>query len=739
MIQQADVTSGFDVELLLSEELVRQFLLCSMETGSIPWWSQSSGTKKDGTPYRTATVLHPPDSLRERRLYPVHPGFEGQEHPFRDLLDLAYSARHDEFELRFLAEDPLSNPASADLLLRLYPSIVDLLATPPLVLISNVAPVDLHLSFDVVFDARPDGLIDNIGLQLELMDVSGPLIGAAEALGQSKANILADMKEQIDRRVPFALAGGGALQAIATRKFTGGDGPNAIGVYINLALQATEAPNSLHPPRGHVVLARNLLAPGARIAFAFPAATYRKLGDDFKFKMAVPGDQPGQFHYPLMDGDKRIGQIKGVSVYAERRLPVGGGAPAPAFTNVLVIDIHGEYAIDNFFDPDFHLRIRLVPQVGDRGLLDFDIDFDLSFSAAAQIIALFLTAALSFVMPKLGLSLLFLSVLTFKLIERVGAGAAQAAVRGELDRTSFLDTLPHKLIVETRRWDPLYKTLHRLEVADTSLAVNDAGFAMDAREVFIGRRCVPLSNAVVRAATRDAEGAVDGLVYRANDIAGVIDTDLVAVYPATDRMPFVALLPPQGTIESHRVALSMEQVLERIAAQDRHLTGLDYAPRKIHLVRNTIARILAISKTELAEIESLARSRLRTELRSSAGAALRQQAHAELLAELNREPGEDEVNARLEELLKRAVDAALPGRLLIETDARMRFDLAPYEFAALQRRDIVVLGRNHLEIRQLKRNGKTTVFYRDYERPFEPDTPKHDNLRALPRYKPPVA
>ena len=81
MIDQSKVTSGFDVEFLMTEELIRYFLLCSLDTGSIPWWSQASGTT--GTPpepYETVTIIHPPDALNDRRLYPVFPEFEGHEH-----------------------------------------------------------------------------------------------------------------------------------------------------------------------------------------------------------------------------------------------------------------------------------------------------------------------------------------------------------------------------------------------------------------------------------------------------------------------------------------------------------------------------------------------------------------------------------------------------------------------------------------------------------------------------------
>lgn len=733
MVNQSLVTSGFDVEFLMGEEFIRYFLLCSMETGSIPWWSESSGTNPDGSPFHTATITHPPAELEERRLYPVHPDFAGNEHPYQDLVPTVYSSEENEFRITFLPDDPVTNPAGADLALRVFPSIIDLLPQPPRVVIENSVPVDLQIRFSVAFDTLESGLVGNIGVKLELLDVTGPLIDTAVALGYSKETILGDMKKQIDRRVPFAVSGGGSLQAIATRKFIAEDArPNAIGVYLNLALQSSEEPTSLHPARGDVGLAQNFLEPDAKMAFAFPPGTYKKLGDDFRFKMAVPKpDEPGEFHYPLMDGDKQVGIIKGISVYPEMR--AGPNQPL-RFTNVLVIDIHGEYAIEDFFDPDFNMQIRLVPKVGAHGVFDFDIDFDLDLSPLAKIMAIFLTTALSFVMPKLGLSLLFLSILIVKVIERVGEGLAQTAIQEELERTSFLDTLPHKLIVESRRWDPLYTTLHRVETADVELAVTGDGFALDARNVFIGRKFVPLANMVIRSETRDADNAVNGLVYRANDIRAFLQNDLVNVFPATDRMPYVELLPPQGDIESNRVSLLIEHVEERMAAKDRHVSGLDYFPKKIHVIDNSIFQILTISKTELPEIEKLARSRLRNEIQARNGAALRQRAIDELTEELGRAPTEDEIGERFDQLLTSAVNPAVPGRVKTELDARMAFDLEPHEFADLQKRKILVLGRNHLVIRKVRKGGKTTVYYRDYERPFEPNTPKHDNLRALPKY-----
>ena len=48
MIDQTKVTSGFDVEFLMTEEFIRFFLLCSLDTGSIQWATESSGAS--GTP-----------------------------------------------------------------------------------------------------------------------------------------------------------------------------------------------------------------------------------------------------------------------------------------------------------------------------------------------------------------------------------------------------------------------------------------------------------------------------------------------------------------------------------------------------------------------------------------------------------------------------------------------------------------------------------------------------------------
>ncbi len=716
-----------------------------METGSIPWYSETEVKDAQGNHVRTdASVTHPPEELNQKRLYPVHPEFLGHENPFLDLGITAYSARSDEFTVTLLQDSPVG----ADIRLRLYPTIINNLDHPEKrMIISNVASVNLDLKFELASTIGADGLLSNIGLKLELLDISGPLIETAENLPPdddgnpvfSKADTLAAMKRQVDRTVDFSVAGGGKIAAIALKKFwADAETPNAIGIYINLVLQNGPRSTDLLPDRGNIDDAQNFLPKDSRMAFGFARETYQRLGDDLFQKMAVPKEgRPDEFEYPLLQDGEKKGKLKSITVRPELRIPPGAVGTSP-FTNVLVIDVHGEYSIENFFDPDFHFLIRLVP-IQNNGLLDFDLDFDLQLSTLGKIIVFFLETVITVVLPKLGLSLFFATLLIIKIIEKIGEDAAAGVIQSELDKTSFLDTLPNKLTVEKRRWDPLYFTTHRVEAAVDDLVVNDAGFAFSANDLFVGRKFEPLADMVIRAPTRDETGALNGLSYRARDLRAFINTDLIFIFPAVDRMPFVEILSPESDIESFRVSLSIDQINDRLAsenkgAKDKHLERIQYVPKKADVIKHQIYKILSVSLTEIAEIEQLTRQLLRSELRTQNGAAFRQQAIEELQQELGRTPTEDEINARVNFKLDQAVAIAFPSRLKVELDKRMKFDLEPFEFADLQKKKFLTLGLGKLDIITMHRDGKITVYYRDHEQPFEPNVDQRDNLLNLPRY-----
>ncbi|HZS19231.1 MAG TPA: hypothetical protein VFA51_14985 [Candidatus Udaeobacter sp.] len=745
MVNQDKITSGFDVEFLMGEEYIKYFLLSSMETGSIPWFSETEVKDAQGNHVRTdASATHPPDELNQKRLYPVHPEFLGHENPFLDLGVPAYSAQEDEFTVTLLRESPVG----ADIRLKLYPTIINNLDHPDQRrILSNILSVNLDLKFEVVSSVGSDGLLSNIGLKIELLDINGPLIDTAESLPPdedgnpvfSKADTLASMKQQVDRTVDFSVAGGGKIAAIALKKFFADDEtPNAIGIYINLVLQNGPRSTDLLPDRGNADNAQNFLPVGSRMAFGFAPETYQRLGEDLFQKMAVLKEgTTDEFEYPLIQDGEKKGKIKSITVRPEIRIPPGPGGN-PTFTNVLVIDVHGEYAIENFFDPDFHFLIRLVP-IQKNGLLDFDLDFDLQLSALGQIIVFFLETVITVLLPKLGLSLLFATLLIIKVIEKVGEDAAAGVIQSELDKTSFLDTLPNKLTVEKRRWDPLYFTTHRIEAAVDDLVVNNSGFAFSANDLFIGKKFEPLADMVIRAATRDETGAVNGLLYRAKDLQPFLQTDLKFIFPAVDRMPFIEIIGPDGGIESFRVSLALDQITDRLSsedkgAKDKHLEKIQYVPKKVHVIKHQIYKLLAVSLTEIAETEQITRNLLRSEIRAQKGAAFRQEAIDELQQELGRPPTDEEITARVNFKLDQAVAIAFPARLKKELEKRMRFELEPFEFADLQKNKVMTLGLGKLDIITMHRDGRVTVYYRDHEQPFEPHVDPSDNLLNLPKY-----
>jgi hypothetical protein len=103
-----------------------------------------------------------------------------------------------------------------------------------------------------------------------------------------------------------------------------------------------------------------------------------------------------------------------------------------------------------------------------------------------------------------------------------------------------------------------------------------------------------------------------------------LDTDLKFIFPAVDRMPFAVLLNPEGDIESFRVSLTIDQINDRLAsenkgAKDKHLEKIQYVPKKAHVIKHQIYKMLSVSLTEIAEIEQITRRLLRTELRAQKG------------------------------------------------------------------------------------------------------------------------
>lgn len=709
MIDQSRVQSGFDIELLLSEEYIKHFLLTSMETGSIPWWSQ----RTEGSTV-TTTIVHAPEFVNAIRLYEPHPDFV--PHPFAEI-STGYTPRPSAFNVTLL-----TNQEAADVRVNVIVSIVRRVpGSLPLILEEQEVHLDLRFYLSTNAQQR------DVSINLELLDIDGPLIQTGESLppehGFDKQKILADMKAQLDRRVPLGLVGdNGAVQRIETRKFAASDGhPAALGIYVNLLLKAGPEPGSYVADRGDVSAALNFLPADEHLAFAFPAALYSRLATDIFSRLAEErSDAAGQYHHPLRHNDEVVGKLLSARVYPETNL-----GSTPPFTNVLVISVEGEYVLPSVLpDPNFHMRVRLVPKLQDN-ILTWEPDFDLDIPSVAY--AIVASTLLSFVLPKmLALSLFLLAAK--KVIEHVGEETAVPIIEGELGEASFFDAFPNNLTIEERRWDPTYSTQHQIVSLIENVIVNSHGLAFSAFDLRLGRQPKPVKSAAIRSEVRDESGAITGLLYRVADWRPNAP-DATAVYPAVDRMPYVASVPPSG-VERMRVQLTIDQALTRIQ-NNRLLGALPYRPYMIDEEAGQIYQILTLCENEIGAIRDEAQRLLYAELDQQHRAEFESQAHDELVAELGREPTPEEQRERYNVILSAAVQRNLDKRYRLLRERYLRLDMEPSEYAHLQLRGILKLEHEGLTIVRLRhgRNGPT-LYYRD-----RPDGDEGDNLLFLPRYQ----
>jgi hypothetical protein len=717
MIDQSLIRSGFDLELLLSERYIKYFLLTSFETGAIPWWTRDVNQDTGAV---TNIIIHPPVELEQNRLYEPHPDFE--PHPFLDTVPFVYTESTNAMEVTLLPEEEEADIRVQLVVSAIAPPLGE--GFPPVVLTEQQMHIDAR--FFVQSDPLPSGFQGNVRLRLELVDIGGPFIAVASGLpGFDKARTLARMKEEFDRDVPLSIVGeGGSIMQIETKKFFSqdeDDAPTCIGLYVNLNLRDGPEPTSFVGPRGDLALAENFLPKDHHLAFGFNGGLYPKLGTDIFQRMAAP-KEGGGFFYPLDPSEPGLGKIISAKVY-----PEGPGVPDgadEAFPNVLVVEVEGEIFVDNFFDPNVVMKIRLIPTIRD-GILTFKTDFDLDIPSAGWVVVGF--ALLGFLSLNLALPLTIAALAAKAIAEKVGEDVAAPMIDAQLEDASLLEAFPNKLAVEVRRWDPMYTTLHQVVSLVNEVAINRKGMGFAAFDMRVGKEPKPRDDVVVRSEVRDEEGNVSGLLYRVSDLDQYVQQADI-VFPGTDRLDFVGTVPPDG-IEDPRVHLSVDQAVDRIR-NGRLLAEIPYTPYKIDEVDNQIYQILTLSRKEVPEIQADARRLLRQELRASRGQEFRDRAREELTAELGRDPTEEEVETRFSQILNAEVDAGADKRYRRERERYLKFDLEPSEYADLQRKGILVLEHQGLQIVKMKERFGGAAYYRD-----RADEDKGDNLLRLPRYK----
>jgi hypothetical protein len=705
-IDQSLIRTGFDLELLLSERYIKYFLLTSFDTGSLVWFSDDVD---EVTGAVTHIIIHPPSELERNRLYDPRDDF--LPHPFQDLVPVVFTDIPSACNVELLPDGQ-----GADVRVTMIISIIAPpfgTGNPPVVFIEQ------DMTMDAKFFINVDPTTANASLRLEVVDINGPFV--------DKAKTLKTIKDMVDRDLPLPLAAAGAVGFITSQKFFAedpDDPPTCLALYVNLNLKNGPEPDAFFGPRGDLGLSKNFLPKGHDLAFGFAGDLYEKLGSDIFQRMAKP-KEGGGFFYPLDPDNPDTGHVKSVAVLSKSQ--DFHGPSSPADQNALVIRVKGEYAIEDFFDPDFTMRITMFPFIDDKGVLTFNPTFDLNIPSIGWLVVG--TALLGFLSVGLAIPTTLAALAAKAIVEDLGEDKAVPIIKAQLDDASFFDSFPNKLEVEPRRWDPLYFTSHQIVSLVKEVLINEDGMAFAAFDLRVGKEAKPVEDAIIRSEVRDPLGDVSGLLYRIKDWSDEFEAELDLVYPATDRMDFEEILPPDGGVEATRVHVTVEQAVDRIKAK-RILEKILYTPYHIDERDHQIYQILTLSAIEVPEIQERARRLLRRELEQAHGAEFDQQAHDQLLAELGREPTADEIEARHNEILKAAVDAGADKRYRRERERFLKFDLEPFEYADLQQKKILVLEHVILEIIKMRDSVGGTVYYRD-----APDRDKGDNLLSLPRYK----
>jgi hypothetical protein len=437
------------------------------------------------------------------------------------------------------------------------------------------------------------------------------------------------------------------------------------------------------------------------------------------------GDVTHPWHKSISNpGSDVIGKIKGVSV----------GPKVNA--NTLRIDVHVEYALDNFFDPDAHLVIELTPVPNSQGVLDWSIDADFHASLLLEVIGVLVLASLfTGVGALVGFSLaaaIASGLIAGELVDALGHFIVDEIYSGRAERkvdAGLPDVVRGRIEVGQRRWDPLYATHHQVAMRPDGALVNDRGVALWGRAV-LDREIEVVPHVVIRDKQAQTPSPPTHLRYRVDDAEEFRD-DFEALAPGTDRRDFEH--DPAG--EPTLFQFTIEQIEDRLAER-RIIPDLAYVAKRVDVRQHQVHSILAISNREINEqrnalIGAFAAG-ARGDIEQQQGTQIRLDVAAAFAAAgITPTPEQFEtcVQQKIGEILNAEVaafvDGPLDGRLEEALLPLLRFDLPPENFAALQRKGILHL----LDLEMITMQGGFR-YYRDH-----PDGAPGDNLLSRPRYR----
>jgi hypothetical protein len=713
MIDQSLVQSGFDSEVLLGSRYIKYLLLNAIETGSLPLDMLIPLEAADGSTTTLDIKIYLPEDYQ--RVYAPNP-----------LAIIPDRVNADSFETEILKDDP----TGADLRITMVADINAVESGQGM----DAAVIDLFTTFKLTVDVDAAGNQSNAKVNIELLTVQGTIIDLAIALfGITREEIVAKMKPVFDRSIDLGIVGANQnVQAIQMQILDNDSSQKAVAIYVNLKLKDGPAADSFIAERGDLTQAINFLPAGDDIAFGMPGSLFAKLGNDAFQKMAEEtSDGSGVFTYPIHDNpnDKKSdvkGKIFGISMYAGR-----GG---------LVIDVSGEYFVDTPIidiipDPSFNFYIIIKPVVTADGLIKWEFDYDLEIGDLYKVLSVFIGVLLGIIFGPGGFiagGILALAIVGAQ--ELIVEPIALNMIKEEADRmvdASFFDAIPHRLTVETRRWDPMYKTHHEIVAKTDAVQITNDGIGFSGLAI-LDKEPEPVSNVVIRTEKKNADQEIEALWYRVNDFAAATN-DFISNFPGSDRMEFEKV---DNDAETNLFALPIGGCKNRVM-QLKLLPLIPYTAKKVQIVNNEVDHILAISNKEISELATSLKNifldNKKIQIRNDQIDQITTEAIAELTAENGTAPSQEQIDVRVNDKIEALAQTALNEYIEndLERDLRqpinntIRFDLPPEKMSDLQLSRLMFLN-GFVVINRLG-----TLYYRDRADGFIPD-----NLMSLPRYKP---
>ena len=716
MIDPSQVQSGFDSETLFNRRYIRYLLMSSIETGSLPLQITVPIPGPGGTPINVTIDLYVPTDY-DRNYTP-----DAQASPPVNTSSQAFAT-----EILF------NDPTGGDLKVTMVANV------------TGFAPgqvVDIYMTFQLLVDTDENGNQSNARLSLTTVDVQGPMIQFILSTGQvTQQDIINIFRQFVDRDVPLSMVGS-SVQKVEMQKLQGADiDTHVIAIYLNLILKNGPADDDIRGDRGDISNGINFLPDGDDIAFGMPSNIYNRLSTDAFERMAEETSEgSGSFTHPIPnpddpDGDP-LGRIRSITIRPKQ----SGGT----FSDELEIVVDGEiiwdwtiFGVDVTPDPDFKLYITITPVIT-NGIISWDLSYDLDFDPVLKFLANLLIAGLMTLLfvPPLGWGSLIVGGIGFALLYGMEEWIVEPLIANGIGDsagmdTSFLDSIPNRLTIESRRWDPFYFTDHQIVAATDGMAFRDTGLGFSG-QAKLDRVARFVTHIVARTEERNGDGEIIGLRYRVKDHTNSAN-DFVNHFAGTDRESFTQVT---NDAETNLYALDLAEITGRIA-NGKLIPRILYLAQNVHIKDNQVEEIAAITNREVDEIINRLIDDFEevkeTEIRASDEDVLRDEALEELEEELDDTPTNDQVEERLQEKIDELVAEALDEYALDELDTDLedavreqtRFDMAPFEMGDLQLKKILLLYRFDLVIRK----GKP--YYRD-----RPDGYIPDNLMELPGFTP---